>query len=236
MALSPLAPLTASHPCPYPPIRHPLFLCSARPSRLPCLTAAPSRETFIQDQGSSSSMQACAGELPSVALSVQQTYSTTAATPNSSIPAERLSTTNTSSSSNGTAPQQGAQQRLREDPSQQESFSATAAPAPSALSANPGVAAPAAEDAAAGEPSHVSPSPIPSSIKAAPTRVVVVGIDPDTHGGLAVASWLSRDLQEKVDISRVQVGTQQFDFRKCTCRQGPLRSSCKSVFGLAVII
>uniref|UniRef100_A0A7S3QXA2 Uncharacterized protein n=1 Tax=Dunaliella tertiolecta TaxID=3047 RepID=A0A7S3QXA2_DUNTE len=49
-----------------------------------------------------------------------------------------------------------------------------------------------------------SPATSTSPSQAAPTRVVVVGVDPDTNGALAVASWLSYDLSEKVDLSRAQ--------------------------------
>ncbi|KAF5828753.1 hypothetical protein DUNSADRAFT_17115 [Dunaliella salina] len=48
------------------------------------------------------------------------------------------------------------------------------------------------------------PSNFASLPQAAPTRVVVVGVDPDTSGALAVASWLSYDLNEEVDLNRAQ--------------------------------
>lgn len=37
------------------------------------------------------------------------------------------------------------------------------------------------------------------------TRMVVIGVDPDSHGAVAVASWDTTDISQQVELSQVQV-------------------------------
>lgn len=38
-----------------------------------------------------------------------------------------------------------------------------------------------------------------------PTRVIVIGVDPDSYGGVTAASWLTHDMSEPVDVGRIEV-------------------------------